>query len=65
MSELIEQDISCPYCGESIEVVIEVLDESQEYIEDCQVCCRPIVFNIDTAFDDSTSVSVHSENETY
>lgn len=65
MSELIEQDISCPYCGESIDVVIEVLDESQEYIEDCQVCCRPITFNIDTAFDGSTSVSVHSENETY
>lgn len=65
MSELIEQDISCPYCGESIDVVIEVLDESQEYIEDCQVCCRPIVFNIDTAFDGSTSVSVHSENDTY
>ncbi|WP_111638435.1 CPXCG motif-containing cysteine-rich protein [Marinomonas shanghaiensis] len=65
MSELLETNISCPYCGESIDVVIEVLDESQEYIEDRQVCCRPIVFNIDTAFDGSTSVSVHSENETY
>lgn len=65
MSELLQQDISCPYCGEMIEVVIEVLEDSQEYIEDCQVCCRPIVFNIDMAFDGSPSVSVHSENETF
>ncbi len=65
MHELMEQDISCPYCGEVIDVVVEVLDESQEYIEDCQVCCRPIVFNIDVAFDGSTLVQVRSENDTY
>lgn len=65
MSELLEQDISCPYCGEVIDVVVEVLDESQEYIEDCQVCCRPIVFNIDVAFDGSALVQVRSENDTY
>jgi len=65
MSELLEQDISCPYCGGVIDVVVEVLDESQEYIEDCQVCCRPIVFNIDVAFDGSTLVQVRSENDTY
>jgi transcription elongation factor Elf1 len=65
MSELLEKDISCPYCGESIDVVIEILEENQEYIEDCQVCCRPIVFNIAVAFDGSPSISVHSEDETY
>ena len=65
MSELLEKDISCPYCGENIEVVIEVLDESQEYIEDCQVCCRPIIFDIGVNVDGSTSISVRSENETY
>lgn len=65
MNELLEQDISCPYCGEVIDVVVEVLDDSQEYIEDCQVCCRPIVFNIDVAFDGSTLVQVRSENDTY
>ncbi|MEP7727853.1 CPXCG motif-containing cysteine-rich protein [Marinomonas primoryensis] len=65
MSKLLEKDISCPYCGESIDVVIEILEENQEYIEDCQVCCRPIVFNIEVAFDGSPSISVHSEDETY
>lgn len=65
MSGLIEKDISCPYCGEIIDVVIELLEDSQEYIEDCQVCCQPIVFNIDVAFDGSHSVLVRSENDTF
>lgn len=65
MQELIEQAIDCPYCGEQITVIIETLDESQEYIEDCQVCCRPIIFDIGVSVDGSTSISVRSENETF
>jgi hypothetical protein len=34
--------IDCPYCGERIELVIDCSIGNQEYIEDCQVCCRPI-----------------------
>jgi len=65
MNDLLTTDISCPYCGEAIEVMVEVLEESQEYIEDCQVCCRPIVFNVEMAFDGSPSIYVRSENDTY
>jgi len=36
--------VECPYCGETIEIEVEALDQSQEFIEDCQVCCRPIQF---------------------
>jgi len=38
-----ETDISCPYCGEVISILIEQTDYHQQYTEDCQVCCRPIV----------------------
>jgi hypothetical protein len=31
-----------PYCNESISMVFETLYGSQTYIEDCEVCCRPI-----------------------
>lgn len=31
----------CPYCGERIELVVDPTGDSQ-YVEDCQVCCRPI-----------------------
>ena len=34
--------IACPYCGESIEILVECSLDEQEYIEDCSVCCRPI-----------------------
>ena len=38
----------CPYCGEQIEFVIDPsMGEQQQYIEDCFVCCRPIVLTID------------------
>lgn len=64
MTDLLQtQYVGCPYCGESIEVIIEVLDESYEYIEDCQVCCRPIVFHVEISFSGEPTVSVRSENE--
>lgn len=46
MHPLIEADIYCPYCGEINTVLVEPAEDVQEYIEDCQVCCRPIVFNV-------------------
>jgi len=38
--------VQCPYCGETIEVAVDASAGNQEYIEDCQVCCRPIVFRL-------------------
>jgi len=34
--------VDCPYCGESIELIIDDSIETQQYIEDCSVCCQPI-----------------------
>lgn len=33
----------CPYCGAPIHLVIDPSEEDQEYSEDCEVCCRPMV----------------------
>lgn len=55
--------IDCPYCGETIEVVVEFMDESYEYTEDCQVCCRPIVFRIDLSIHGEQTLMVCSEND--
>ena len=34
--------LSCPYCGEPVDVAIdEGGGSSQSYVEDCPVCCRP------------------------
>ncbi len=57
------EHIACPYCGESIEIVVDDSVEHQQYIEDCSVCCRPI--NVEVSVDADANVSVHcwAENE--
>jgi len=45
-----EYFFSCPYCGESISILIDLNFNNQFYIEDCEVCCRPIEINF-TAVD--------------
>ena len=44
MLELTETIIYCPYCGEPNRVLLDPGEAGQSYIEDCQVCCRPITF---------------------
>jgi len=41
-----EVSVECPYCGESITVVVDTSAAEQEYVEDCSVCCRPIEFTV-------------------
>ena len=37
-----EATVVCPYCAESVEVAIDPSGGvSQEYVEDCEVCCQP------------------------
>lgn len=36
--------IQCPYCGESFETQLDTSSGSARYVEDCQICCRPIEF---------------------
>lgn len=39
---LMAYPVQCPYCGEPIELLLDGSAGAQNYIEDCQVCCRPI-----------------------
>jgi hypothetical protein len=32
----------CPYCWERISMILDSSEENSDYIEDCEVCCRPI-----------------------
>jgi len=37
-----EAEVTCPYCGENIVIGLDSGGGmTQEYVEDCQVCCRP------------------------
>ena len=48
--ELVIESIQCPYCGEAMEIMIDPSVTEQQYIEDCQVCCRPITLKIEIDF---------------
>ena len=55
------QDVECPYCGEVISLALDASAGPQHYIEDCQVCCRPITVDMDA--DGDALVRVQSEQE--
>ena len=55
--------IHCPYCGQVVDVVVDNSAGDQEYIEDCSVCCRPIVVRVGIDSRDHISIEAHMENE--
>lgn len=61
MSELLEATIYCPYCGERLLIFIDPSVDQQHYIEDCQVCCKPI--ELDVVLDPAGGVSVVASHE--
>lgn len=41
--EEIEKRFKCPYCHARISMLLDAsIDDVQDYIEDCEVCCQPI-----------------------
>ena len=43
MNGTLEQAFDCPHCGEPITMVLDLSEDGEhDYIEDCEVCCRPI-----------------------
>ena len=37
-----EKFFTCPYCWQQISIVLDMSVRSQIYVEDCEVCCKPI-----------------------
>ena len=37
-----EHFFTCPYCWQTISIVLDVSVPEQTYVEDCEVCCQPI-----------------------
>ena len=63
MDALEKRSVQCPYCGEMIDVMIDCSAPHQDYIEDCQVCCRPINFDVMVSHDGELTVLVSHEDE--
>ena len=52
-----EHFFQCPYCWETISMLIDISVKTQQnYIEDCEVCCNPIHLNVLIENDEILSV---------
>jgi len=63
MEALFEKSLICPYCGETVTVLVDVSDAQQSWFEDCPVCCKPMTISLSLTDDNSATVSVRSEND--
>jgi len=43
---VLEEYFDCPYCWQNQLKMVDPSVENQNFIEDCEVCCNPIDFNI-------------------
>ncbi len=58
-----EHTIHCPYCGEAVVILVDPSAVPQEYVEDCQVCCRPIEITVKHGEGEELTVLVRAEDE--
>lgn len=53
---------TCPACGEASFILVDPSAETrQQYVEDCQVCCRPAILTI--TIDHAGEVWIEAEPE--
>ncbi len=55
-----EHFFQCPYCWQTISMILDQSVSDQEYIEDCEVCCNPIQVNVQ--FEDADLSSFNATN---
>lgn len=59
-----EAEVQCPYCGEVVEITLDPGGGMlQEYVEDCQVCCRPWRVRVNYQADGRAIVSLEADDE--
>lgn len=63
INQLIEVPVQCPYCWEKISLLVDASIEMQEYVEDCEVCCRPIDFVVEVDEQGLANVDARLQHE--
>lgn len=53
--------VHCPWCGERFDTLVDASAGDAEYVEDCQVCCRPIVFRLQVDGDGDIALGTSRE----
>lgn len=63
MDLLQDEVVHCPYCGESVGLLLDLSAGAQEYVEDCAVCCQPMVVFVEPDGDGGCNVSARRESD--
>lgn len=61
MNTLEEFSLQCPNCGEVVTIFVDCSVEQQVYVEDCTVCCRPILLTV--SYDEFNGINVAARRE--
>lgn len=61
-NRVLETEVTCPYCWESFTLLVDGSVDDQEYVEDCEICCRPIDFVVTIDEFDQTSVEARRQD---
>lgn len=56
-------ELDCPYCGETIELMVDCSQREQDYVEDCQVCCKPMDVHASVDNGGTPSVTASRQDE--
>ncbi len=56
-----EATVTCPYCREQVDITLDPGGGAvQEYVEDCEVCCRPWQLHVSFDLDGAAEVTVET-----
>ena len=59
-----EASYFCDYCGEEVVIPLDPsAGSSQEFVEDCPVCCRPNVIHVEIAEEGEVRVWAEGSND--
>ena len=61
-SLLEERSATCPVCWETISFVLDLSAGAQSYVEDCAVCCRPLIVRYHLDTDGALVLDVEAES---
>jgi hypothetical protein len=54
--------LACPYCLEHLGFLVDLTAGSQEYVQDCEVCCQPILLKIKIEDGKISNIDADREN---
>ena len=57
---MLEHFFQCPYCWEEISFLLDSSVSSNEYVEDCEICCNPIETSV--TFENEVLITFEMKN---